>query len=564
MAIQNTLKKVLHRKAWEFLTPAPTNFNTGGFVDTIKDTTHPFYNYMFFVTSASGIFIFDASEDAWAQLPNSGIAGTFGSGSCGDALENGSMGGLIVQTATAGSTKTLTTNRTIVRSIAGARVRVVAGTGAGYNGVIESNTIGSNSVITVTPESAVAFDSTSMFEVMSGSLLFFNAGSTATGFALYDIATNTWTQKTTTGLPAAWGTDGQLVTTTGSMGLIDSGTATSASNISLSTNKTLLLNQYANMAVRIVSGTGAGQTRIILSNTAGANSVLTTSTAPTALSAMTRAATGIVTATVAANSPNMQPGRGFTVTGASDATFNAVYTILTLVGTTLTMRGSNTTVQATAQTGTGQDTWIMVPDSTSVFDIVGDHTTSHLLGNNVTTMYKYNIGGNFWTTVTPTTSRGGSHAGGGTADIVNSVSTWNSTTNSVIHHNSGPIYKQNHRYIYSLRGGGSNTLDVFDIAANTWINGIVYGNQTETFNSGSNSFEDDDYIYIQREASGRIFKFDIVKNVLVPFTTLVYPQSTTVSGDKMVVNKFVDGGDEVRFLYTMQHSRPEIFRTLII
>jgi len=324
MAITNNLRKLVHRKSWEFLTPSIASSNNGSFVDTLKDSTHPFYNMVFFVGGPSSIVMYDAGEDSWGQLPNSGLAGAYSSGACGDMIDIGTMGGVAVQTATAGTITTLTTNKTIVRSIAGAKVRVIAGAGMGYEGKVSSNTLGTNAVITVTPVSSVAFNSTTMFEVYSGSLLFFNNGTASVGFGVYDIATNTWTAKSVTGLPTAFATDGQLVTTANSAPAIINGTASSSTTTTLTTTKTLLLNQIANYAVRIVSGTGAGQSRVIASNTAGTNSVLTTSSATVSLSVMTRAATGIVTATVsAATAPNLIPGRGFTITGATDTTFNA-------------------------------------------------------------------------------------------------------------------------------------------------------------------------------------------------------------------------------------------------
>jgi hypothetical protein len=265
-----------------------------------------------------------------------------------------------------------------------------------------------------------------------------------------------------------------------------------------------------------------------------------------------------------AAAPNLIPGRGYTVTGASDATFNAVYTILTVSGTTVTLLGANTTLQATAQTGTGQDTWITNPDATSVYAIEGDYNASYLGGNNGVTLYRYNLGANTWITLAPTAARAGAGSAGFTMDLVNSVPTWLETTIGTSHLQAGTITKQNGRFIYSLRGNGSNVLDVYDLALNTWISGVVYGNQNETFSTGSVSCEDGAVLYIQKDASGRIFQFDIDKNALTPFATTVYPQSTTVAGDKMFSKMFVDGANSVNFFYTMFHSKTDMVRMLII
>lgn len=565
MTITNNLRKLVHRKAWEFASPMFANTANGAFVDTIKDPDHPFYNMVFFVNGASGVYMYDTNEDAWIQLPNSGIAGAFNSGSCGDMLEIGSLGGVTVQNATAGTTTTITTNRNIVRSITGAKIRVIAGAGMGYEGVVSSNTLGASSVLTVSPASTIAFNSTTMYEVYSGSLLFFNAGTSSVGLSLYDIATNFWISKSVVGLPTSFASDGQLVSTTNMPAEILTGNATSATATTLVTNKNLVINQVANYAVRIVTGTGAGQSRTIISSSVGPNTTFTTSSATTALTAMTRAATGVVVATVASSAAlNMIPGRGFTITGASDATFNGVYVITAISNGVITLLGTNTTVQATAQTGTGQDTWIVTPDASSLFVVEGDYNTVFLGGNASVALYRYNLGSNLWVTVTPTVARSGSPGGGFTMDVVNSVPNWNEGTNSTPHFQGSINVKQNGRYIYSLRGGGSNILDFYDIATNTWLSNAPYGNQFETFNSGSHSWEDDGVIYVQKEGTGRVFQFDIDKNVLLPFAVIVYPNSSTVTGDKMFTKKFIDGVGNVNFFYSMFHSRAELCRTLII
>jgi hypothetical protein len=126
------------------------------------------------------------------------------------------------------------------------------------------------------------------------------------------------------------------------------------------------------------------------------------------------------------------------------------------------------------------------------------------------------------------------------------------------------LYRQNGRYIYSLRGSGSSMLDVYDLAANTWINAVAYGNQTETFSTGSCSIDFGGYIYIQKEGTGRFFRFDIAKNALEPWATNIYPQSTTVEGDKIAVIPYKDGATVIPYLYTQLHNRTELMRMMVI
>jgi hypothetical protein len=125
------------------------------------------------------------------------------------------------------------------------------------------------------------------------------------------------------------------------------------------------------------------------------------------------------------------------------------------------------------------------------------------------------------------------------------------------------VVHQNGRYLYCFRGGSTSTLDLYDIAANTWINGVVYGQQMETFTSGSCSVDLDGFIYIQKDATGRILKFDVSKNVLEPFTLNPVPQGAAVVGDKMFLTTFTEGGT-VNFLYTLGNSRTELTRWVVI
>ena len=101
---------------------------------------------------------------------------------------------------------------------------------------------------------------------------------------------------------------------------------------------------------------------------------------------------------------------------------------------------------------------------------------------------------------------------------------------------NGTQVRQNGRYLYSFRGGAGANLEIYDLAGNAWINvGTQYGNALETFTTGSCSVDFNGSIYLMKEATGRLFRFDVVKNVLEPWSTNVYPQSTAVEGDKLMI-----------------------------
>lgn len=486
MTTSNNLRKLLHRKAWELCTPHTTNTVAGAFIAGDRGGLMPQNDCAYYVAGVSAIYNYNAEQDAWLQLPNSGITGTFGAGSCGEFRCIGAMGGVIDQTATAGTTTTLTTNKTITRDLRGCRIRVTAGTGVGYDGVIASNTLGGNSVITVASASAVAFDATTVFRVWSGSLWFMNAGAGTVGFSVYDRATNVWTARSVTSLPTTWGTCGQLVSTGSIEGAFDTGTSSGGNTTTtlICTGKAWLANAFTNAQVRITAGTGNGQIRGIASNTA----------------------------------------------------------------TTLTV--------ATA--------WTTTPDATSVFSVEGNDDYMYLLGNNAVTLYRFTISTNTWAALAPGTARTAALGAGGTADWIHGITDadWQGAQGKL--HTPAGMVKQSGRFIYSFRGAGANALDIYDIAANTWWNGLGYGNANETFTTGSCSVDADGYIYLLKEATGRMFRFDVVKNTLEPFALNVYPQSTTVEGDKLLLLKYRDGATTIPFLYLQQHSRPEFIRMMVI
>lgn len=486
MPTTNKLRRLLHRKAWEMCTPNLVNTAAGSFI-TADDGLLPQHNAVYFVSGVSSIYNYNADQDSWYQLPNSGAAGSFAAGACGDVRAIGMLGGVMQNTATAGTTTTLTTNRTITRDIRGCLIRVVSGTGAGYEGTVASNTVGTNAVLTVTPENAVAFDATSVFQVWSGSLWFFNSGTSAVGFSVYDRATNSWTSKSVTGLPTAWGTTGQLIGTGSVTGSFDVGISSGVNTSTTlnDTTKAWQVNAWTNAQVRITGGTGKGQFRVIASNT---------STAITVSSA-----------------------------------------------------------------------WTVTPDATSVYAVEGNDDAMYLMGNNAVTMYKYSILSNSWSTLAPTAARAAAMGGGGCADWVGITgdSDWSGAQGKT-HVQGTTFVKQNGRYIYSWRGAGSSALDVYDIALNTWYSTVPYGQSNETLTTGSSSICYKNHIYLTKEATGRIFRFDVIKNVIEPWAYNLYPQSTTVEGDKLFVQSYVDGATTIPYLYTQQHSRSELQRMMVI
>ena len=467
MTTVSSLRPILDRKEWEMMTPCPTTNGDGMF--SITDPTGEDKGLMY-ICSTSVIYRYDHLQDGWQALPSSGIAGTFAIGACGTFHHMGATGN-----ATAGTTTTITTNLTVNRSMAGYTVRITAGPNAGLNRVIASNTLGANSVFTLTEAYPVAITTASAYQFMTGRYWFFNAGTTSVGFAVYDRMLNTWTQKSVTGLPTSWGTDGRLVSTcTGTGKLFAEGTSTGTNTTTTlnNTGKTWAVNSWANYQVRISEGTGAGQVRTIASNTATA----------------------------------------LTVSAA----------------------------------------WTITPDATSKYIIDGNEDTLYLLGNNAVTMYKYIISTNTWSTIAPAVARGGSFGAGGGANWVFDVDGWDNESDIL-----------NGSRIYSFRGAGSTALDYYDITENKWYN-LPYVPQAESFTTGSSYDYDQDHIIIQKESTGRFFRYSFKDNRVIPFSTLMYPESTARNGDKIWTKLYVDGTTEIRWLYKLRSSGTELFRCMMI
>lgn len=475
------VRKGLHRKSFEMCNYYRGGATLAGFFCTgDKYRLIPnSWGLMYAINGVSAIWEYIFDQDSWMQLPNSGVAGTFGAGSCGEMIPLGMLGGASVNTATAGTTNSLTTNRTIVRNLKDCKVRVVAGTGVGYEGLVKSNTIGANSIITLATANGVAFDATTQFQIFSGSLWFLNAGTP--GFSVYDRATNSWTAKSVTGLPA-WGTGGMLLSTQSLVsGVIESGTS-SGTNTSTTLNDTAkawTASMWINSQIRITAGTGKGQVRKVSANTTN----------------------------------------GLTVSAA----------------------------------------WTVTPDATSVYAIEGDDDALYLAGNNAVTMYKYSISGNTWATLAPGVARAGAKAAGGMSEWVTNVPEW--TDYSLM---ATGIYRQNGRYIYSFRAGGGNVLDVYDIAANTWINGMAYGGQMETFTSGSCCEWYRGNLYINKEATGQIFQFNANLNQMIAYAYNAYVESTTRESDRLWICEYQDGSVKLPFIFHFRNNRDELHRLMMV
>jgi hypothetical protein len=125
---------------------------------------------------------------------------------------------------------------------------------------------------------------------------------------------------------------------------------------------------------------------------------------------------------------------------------------------------------------------------------------------------------------------------------------------------SGSIAVDKGKLLISPRGGTSHTFDIYDLRTNRWTYGLFILGQGETLTTGTMYAVDGDRIYFQKDATGRIFYYDYVKNEIKPFATIPYGMSTAILGNRMEIVVTPDG---LKYLYIIRHSSNEMWRTLI-
>lgn len=117
------------------------------------------------------------------------------------------------------------------------------------------------------------------------------------------------------------------------------------------------------------------------------------------------------------------------------------------------------------------------------------------------------------------------------------------------------------KYIFVPRGGASNTADIYDITTSRWTYGYFFSPQAETFTTGSMyAYDGANKIYIQKDATGRVFAYDVTTNIVQALGTIPYGHSTAIVGNRMEIISTADGLD---YLYMMRHTGQEMWRTLI-
>jgi hypothetical protein len=394
-----------------------------------------------------------------------------------------------------------------------------------------------------------------------------------------------------------------------------SGTATAGTTSTITTNLTLA-RDLRGYSIHITGGPNAGATLAISSNTVGATSVITVPVQASAFTASTTfrlltprwyvlnaiTASGTTTANVfkfydfALNTwgaaetgatdgiapaavigtdskliatPSWQ-GEGYAAFATGTATAGGASTLTNSAKTWTVNQWTNYQVRIVSGTGAGQirtiasntatvlttsAAWTTNPDATSVYSIEGNDDFIYYMGSAAVTLYRYSISAGTWTTLSPTAARAGAPAVGMSGHWV-----WEATDAAWA--NESAIL--NGRYIYSFRGGAGAVLDRYDIAANTWASALTYAPATEVFGAGSKYVYRNNAIYVQKDATGRWFRYNVVTSEQDGWSTTTYTQGAAIAGDTSFDVRYTDGATEIDYVYMVLNTSTVMLRAMVI
>lgn len=427
----------------------------------------------------------------------------------------------------------------------------------------------------------------------------------ATVHYLYNPGEDGWVQIPSGALAGTFGA-GACGTATG---VGPSGTCTnvSGSTVAIQTNLTLA-RDLRGYKIHITGGSGAGQVGTITSNTIGANAIISVSALSTAvdntstyrlltprfyvinagtlasnifkyydyaLNTWTTVTQTGLPATISTDSkliatPSFM-GSDFVSIATGTATAGASTTLTNSTKSWATNQWSNYQVRITAGTGVGQvrtissntgtvltvsSAWTVNPSTDSEYSIEGNDDYLYYMGSNAVTLYRYSISSNSWSTLSPSSARAAAPGAGMSGHWVYGVTdaSWDDETNI-----------RNGRYIYSFRGNGGAVLDRYDIALNTWSSAFSYAPATETFTTGTKyNYDGKDCIFIQKEATGRWFKFSVPEQAMDGWTTMLYTQGAAIVGDTCFDVTYTDGATEIQYVYIVLNTSTVLLRQMVI
>jgi hypothetical protein len=426
---------------------------------------------------------------------------------------------------------------------------------------------------------------------------------------LYNPSEDGWTPLAS---PALAGTFGAGAC--GVAGAVSIGSSTGAAQLTATGGTTTTIQTNQNLqrdlrgySVHITGGPNAGATLAIVSNTLGASATITVAAQATAFSASTtyRLITPVwyvlgagttaagsfrkydfatntwttlaqagLPATISTDSKLVSTpswiGENFLQFLTGTASAGAAATLTHTGKSWTTNQWTNYQIRIVSGTGAGQirniasntgsvitvsANWTTNPDATSVYSIEGNDDYLYYLGSGAVGIIRYSISANTWTTLSPTVARAAAPGAGMSAHWVHSATdaAW-----------TGENDIRNGRRIYSFRGGNTSLLDYYDIAANTWVNGVPYAPAGESHGTGTKWIYSGDFLYGQHLATGRWFRVNLVTSAQDGWSVMVYPQGAAVVGDTAFDATFIDGATRIDFLYIGLNTSTVMLRQMVI
>lgn len=127
---------------------------------------------------------------------------------------------------------------------------------------------------------------------------------------------------------------------------------------------------------------------------------------------------------------------------------------------------------------------------------------------------------------------------------------WNSTK-----------FTEKGKYLILPRGGGSNQIDKYDLTKDLWIYGQFLSPINETLTTGTMyAYDGEDRIYFTKDATGRVYVYNILTNMVQNAGQIPYGMGTALIGNRMDI---LVTADNLKYLYLMRHSSNEYWRQLI-
>ena len=394
-----------------------------------------------------------------------------------------------------------------------------------------------------------------------------------------------------------------------------SGTATAGTTSTITTGLNLQ-RDLRGYSIHITGGPNAGATLVIASNTLGAAAVITVPVQASAFTASTTfrlltprwyvlnaigslgtttanvfkfydlalntwtaaetgATDGIAPALVIGTDSKLIStpswvGSSYEQFATGTATAGGASTLTNSAKTWTVNQWTNSQVRIVSGTGAGQirtiasntatvlttsAAWTTAPDATSVYSLEGNDDFIYYMGSAAVTLFRYSITAGTWTTLSPTAARAA-------APAVGMSGHWIFESTDTDWKNESSI--KNGRYIYSFRGGAGAVLDQYDIAANTWVSALAYAPATEVFGVGTKYSYVGDYIYLQKDATGRFFRYNVVTGEQDGWTTMTYTQGAALAGDTCFDARYSDGATNITFLYMILNTSNIMLRCMVV